>query len=184
MKVDDAIKSRRSVRDFKDRKPDWRDVIECIDYMRYAPTAGKNFTLKIILVSDPKKIQKIAKAAEQDFIAKAHYVVVVYSDPARLSNLFGERAKIYLKQQAGAAIENFLLAINDRGLAACWVGHFDENQIKDELKIPGNMEVEAVFPVGYELGKSHKKEKIALDRILFFDAHNIKKMKSPVKPEA
>lgn len=184
MKVDDAIKSRKSVRDFKDKKPDWRDVIECIDYMRYAPTAGKNCTLKIILVSDSKKIQKIAKAAEQDFIAKAHYVVVVYSDPARISGLYGKRGELYLKQQAGAAIENFLLAIEDRGLATCWVGHFDENQIKDELKIPEKMEVEAVFPVGYELGKPHKKEKIELDKILFFDAHNVKKMKSPVKPEA
>lgn len=183
MKVDDAIKSRKSVRNFSDRKPDWRVIIDCIDSMRFAPTAGKNFTMKIILVSDRGKIQKIAKAAEQDFIAKAHYLVVAYSDPTRLSNLFGKRADIYLKQQAGAAIENFLLAIHDRGLATCWVGHFDEDQIKLALKIPNNMEVEAVFPVGYELGKSPKKDKIELDRILFFDAHKTKKMKSPVKPE-
>jgi nitroreductase len=183
MKVDDAIKSRKSVRNFSDRKPDWREVIDCIDYMRFGPTAGKNFTLKIILVSDKNKIQKIAKAAEQEFIAKAHYVVVVYSDPTRLSNLFGKRGDIYLKQQAGAAIENFLLAIEDKGLSTCWVGHFDESQIKGELKIPEKMEVEAIFPVGYELGKSPKKNKIELDRILFFDAHNIKKMKLPKKPE-
>jgi len=184
MKVDDAIKSRKSVRKFANKKPDWRTIIDCIDSMRFAPTAGKNFTLKIVLVSDQKKIQKIAKAAEQDFIATAHYVVVVFSDPTRLSNLFGERADIYLKQQAGAAIENFLLAIHDKGLATCWVGHFDENQIKNELKIPDKMEVEAVFPVGYELGKAHAKEKIALDKILFFDENKIKKMKSPVKPES
>lgn len=184
MKVDDVIKSRKSVRKFTDKKPDWRDIIDCIDYMRFAPTAGKNFTLKIILVSDKAKIQKIAKAAEQDFIATAHYVVVVYSDPTRMSNLYGERANIYLKQQAGAAIENFLLAIHDRRLATCWVGHFDDSQIKLALKIPDKMELEAVFPVGYELGKAHPKEKIALDRILFFEDFRTKKMKPPVKPEA
>lgn len=184
MKLDEAIKSRKSVRKFAGKKPDWRTVIECIDSMRFAPTAGKNFILKIILVSDKKKIQKIAKAAEQDFIATAHYVVAVYSDPARLSNLFGERARIYLKQQAGAAIQNFLLSIESRGLATCWVGHFDENQIKNLLKIPENMEVEAVFPVGYELGKTNMKERIPLDRILFFEDAKTKKMKAPVKPEA
>ncbi len=184
MKVEDVIKSRKSVRKFKDRKPDWRDIIDCIDLMRFAPTAGKNFTLKIMLVSDRDKIQKIAKAAEQDFIATAHYVVVVYSDPSRLSNLFGKRGEIYLRQQAGAAIENFLLAIENKGLATCWVGHLDESQIKGELEIPGEMEVEAVFPIGYELGKSAGRHKIELDRILFFNAHRVKKMKQPVKPEA
>jgi len=184
MKVDDAIKSRKSVRTFKNNKPDWRDIIDCIDAMRFAPTAGKNFTLKIILVSDKSKIQKIAKAAEQDFVATGHYVVVVCSDPTRISNLYGKRAEIYLRQQAGAAIENFLLAIHDRGLATCWVGHFDEDQIKLALKIPDKIVVEAVFPIGYELGKAHAKEKIELDRILFFDDFKTKKMKAPVKPEA
>ncbi|MDD5700168.1 MAG: nitroreductase family protein [Candidatus Nanoarchaeia archaeon] len=184
MRVDEAIKSRKSVRKFASKKPDWRTVIECIDSMRFAPTAGKNFTLKIILVSDKKKIQKIANAAEQSFIATAHYVVVVYSDPARLSNLFGKRAEIYQRQQAGAAMENFLLSVENHGLAACWVGHFDEDQIKLELKIPEGMEVEAVFPVGFELGKSNMKDKIPLDRILFFDDAKTKKMKAPVKPEA
>lgn len=184
MRVDEAIMSRKSVRKFASKKPDWRTVIECIDSMRFAPTAGKNFTLKIILVSDKKKIQKIANAAEQSFIATAHYVVVVYSDPERLSNLFGQRAKIYQRQQAGAAIENFLLSVENRGLATCWVGHFDENQIRLALKIPEKMEVEAVFPVGFELGMTNMKDKIPLDRILFFDAHNVKKMKPPVKPEA
>jgi nitroreductase len=184
MKVDDAIKSRKSVRKFANKKPDWRTVIDCIDYMRFAPTAGKNFTLKIILVSDKNKIEKIAKAAEQNFIATAHYVVVVYSDPTRLANLFGTRGKMYLKQQAGAAIENFLLAVEDKGLATCWVGHFDDNQIKLALKIPDKMELEAVFPIGFELGKARPKEKIALDKILFFDDFRTKKMKPPIKPEA
>jgi nitroreductase len=184
MKVEDAIKSRKSVRKFTDKKPDWRTIIECIDAMRFAPTAGKNFSMKIILVSDRNTIQKIADAAEQSFIATAHYIVVVYSDPLRLSNLFGERAKIYQRQQAGAAIENFLLAVQDRRLSTCWVGHFDENSIKSLLKIPEMMDIEAIFPIGFEFGKMNMKEKIPLDRILFFEDARTKKMKPPVKPEA
>ena len=84
MDVDSAIKSRKSVRSFKDKKPDWRDIIDCIDKVRFSPSAGKNFTLKIILINDKGKIQKIANAAEQPFIAEAQYVVVIYSDPSRL----------------------------------------------------------------------------------------------------
>lgn len=184
MKLEEAIRSRKSVRKFANKKPDWRTVIECIDSMRFAPTAGKNFTLRMILVSDKKKIQKLADASEQSFIATAPYVVVVYSDPSRISNLFGKRGDIYLRQQAGAAIENFLLAIEDRGLATCWVGHFDENQIKNMMKISDAMNVEAIFPVGFELGKTNMKDKIPLDRVLFFEDAKTKKMKPAVKPEA
>ena len=183
MDVDSAIKSRKSVRSFKDKKPNWRDIIDCIDKVRFSPSAGKNFTLKIILVNDMAKIQKIANAAEQSFIAQAHYVVVFFSDPSRLTTLYEKRGEIYSRQQAGAAIENFLLSIEDKGLATCWVGHFDEDMIKKELKIPDKMEIEAVFPIGYEFGKTPKKNRIKLDNILNFNTNGTKKMKKPESPE-
>lgn len=183
MSIDNLIKSRKSVRDFKNKKPDWRDIIEAIDFARFAPSAGNNFTLKFILVSNKEKIQKIADSAEQSFIATANYVLVVYSDPTRLINLFKERGKIYSRQQAGAAIENFWLSLVDRGLSTCWVGHFDDEMIKRLLKIPDKMELEAVFPIGYDSGKTKRKNKIDLDRTLYFDAHGTKKMKTPYNPE-
>ncbi|MDE1848512.1 MAG: nitroreductase family protein [Nanoarchaeota archaeon] len=183
MNFDSVVKSRKSVRRFSNKKPDWRAIIEAIDSARFAPTAGKNFTLKFIMVKDRETIQEIADAAEQSFIAKAHYLVAAYSDISRLTNLFGKRGEIYSRQQAGAAIQNFLLSIQDRGLATCWVGHFNDDKIKKILKIPDKMQMEAVFPVGYELGKSAKKPKIELDRILFFDQHKKKKMKVPYNPE-
>ena len=46
MDLDKTIKARRSVRKFKSSKPNWRDILECIDAMRYAPMAGNNFSLK------------------------------------------------------------------------------------------------------------------------------------------
>jgi len=182
MDFNNVVKSRKSVRNFSDKKPDWREIIECIDAARYAPTAGKNFTLKFILVSDEELILKIAAASEQSFIAKAKYIVVAYSDPTRLVNLFGDRGSVYSRQQSGAAIQNFLLAIEDHGLSTCWVGHCDDVQIKTELKIKDNMELEAILPVGYEEKKyktkgAKTKPRIDLDRILFFDEHGKKQMK-------
>ena len=50
MELDKTIKSRRSVRKFKDKKPNWRDILDCIDSMRYTPMAGGNFTLKLFIM--------------------------------------------------------------------------------------------------------------------------------------
>ncbi len=180
MQLDKTIQSRHSVRKFKSKKPDWRDIIECIDAARYAPIAGGIYSLKFILVDDKEKIQKIAKASQQDFIATAHYVVVACTNPTRTINSYGERGKRYCKQQAGAGIQNFLLKIEELGLSACWVGAFVDDQIKSILKIPADVDVEAIFPIGYEFEKKRtQKMKIEVDRILYFNEYKNKKMKKP-----
>lgn len=181
MELGKAIQSRKSVKKFSSKKPDWRDIIECIDYMRYAPMAGNNFSLKFILVDDKEKIQKISEASQQPFICQAKYIVVVCSDPSMTVKSFGERGKVYCRQQAGAAIEIFLLKIQEKGLSTCWIGHCAEEQIKRELKIPEKVNVEAVFPIGYEFGKQRPSRKLELDRVLYFARYGNKKMKIPKK---
>lgn len=183
MQLNKVIQSRKSVRKFKDKKPDWRDIIECIDSARYAPMAGNNFSLKFILISNKEKIQKIADATQQSFVGTAHYIVVVCSNPSRTKNAYEERGEKFLKQQAGASIQNFLLKVQEVGLATCWIGYFVESIIKRELKIPENINVEALFPIGYEFGKTKEKTKIDIDRILYFEKYGNKKMKNPKKLE-
>ena len=182
MDLDKAIQSRTSTKKFSSKKPDWRDIIECIDAARYAPMAGGNYTLKFILVDNKEFIKKIAEASQQDFIAKAHYVVVVCSNPSRLVNAYGKQGENYTRQQAGAAIQNFLLKIEESGLSTCWVGHFVESQIKKTLRIPEETNIEAIFPIGYEYEKKHsKRAKIDLNNILYFNEYEQKKMKEPNK---
>jgi len=178
MDLDKAIQERHCVRKFSKKKPNWRNIIECIDAARYAPMAGKNYTLKFIVVDEEEKIKKIAEACQQDFVAQAQFVVVVCSSPERTINLYGERGKLYVKQQAGAAIENFFLKITEFGLSTCWVGHFVEEEIKDILRCPDDIDVEAVFPIGYEFEKSRTKStKINLNRILYFNKYGDVQMK-------
>ena len=177
MDINETIKSRRSVREFKDKKPDWKDIMECIDSIKYTPMAGDNFTLKLILVDDKNKINKLAQAAQQDFVAKAKYVLVVCSDPTRTVNSYGDRGYTYCRQQAGAAIQNFLLKIVETGLATCWVGYFIEEQVKRELRIPDKINVEAILPIGYELKKPvTRRVKANLDNELYFNVYKNKKM--------
>jgi nitroreductase len=181
MDLNKIIQSRKSCRKFSSKKPNWRDIIECVDSMRHTPSAGKNFLLKIIIVSDKEKIKRLAEAAEQKFIEQAQYVVVVYSNPSRVKNAFGERGIIYSRQQAGAAIQNFLLKIQEKNLDTCWIGHFNEGKIKKELKVPEKMEIEAIFPIGYRIKEEKPTRKISLDNILYFERHENKQMKKEKK---
>lgn len=180
MDFDKLIKSRTSVRKFSSKKPDWRDIIEAIDAARYIPTAGKNYILKFIMIDDEQTINKVADACYQDFISSAKYIVVVCSNPVRLSNAYGENGEAYTRQEAGAGIENFLLKLEGLGLSTCWIGYFSEEVIKKTLKIPANTKVEAVFPIGFEYEKKRtRKNPIDLDRILYFNSYGNTKMQKP-----
>jgi len=185
MKVEDEIKKRHSVRNFKEtKKAKWQDVVKAIDAANYAPSAGNIPTLKFIFVNEPEKIAKLTEGCQQYFIAKASCIVVVCSDTTQIERSYGERAKKYARQQAGAAIQNFLLEITALGLGSCWVGAFNDDEVKRVLKIPDNIGVEAILPVGYEIGKSKIRKKPDLDNIIFFNEWKNKYLKPKKKPEA
>jgi nitroreductase len=181
MELDKAIKERQSIRKFTSKKPSWKKIIECIESMRYAPMAGNNFTLKLIVVDDAETIAKIAKASQQSFISKSHYVVVACSNSSLPTNAYDKKGENYVRQQAGAAIQNFLLKIQETGLSTCWVGSFVEEQIKRELKIPAKIQVEAIFPIGYTALKPRKRLRIDLETFLYFNKYGNKKLNK--KPE-
>ncbi|VVB79918.1 Coenzyme F420:L-glutamate ligase [uncultured archaeon] len=186
MELQDAINERKSVHRFSDKKPDWRDILEVIDTARHAPMAGNDFILKFVTVFDPKVIEKIADACQQPFVGEAQYLIVVCSDTKRATNQFGEKADMFVRQQAGAAIQNMLLSITEKGLATCWVGYFVEEQVKREIKvIPPTVQIEAILPIGYESKaqehKKVKKKKIDLENVLFFNKWGEQKMRPPKK---
>ncbi len=184
MEFDDVVNARKSVRKFKSQKPNWKDIISAFESALKIPLAGNIPCIKFILVDDSKLIRQISKSCQQDFIANAHYVVVVCSDPTDIIRSYGEIGDRYVAQQAGAAIEHFLLKLADLGLGGCWVGAYVEDQIKRVLNIPAQIKIEAVIPVGYSMDKSSVKRKPDLDRSLRFNDYSNKFMKKRVKVEA
>jgi len=170
MQLDNAIKTRKSVRRFLDKKPDWRKIIKAIDLARFAPRAGNIFPHKFILIKDRKKIKELEYACQQSFVGSVYYIVAVVSDDSKLKRSFGERGERYARQQAGAVIENFLLALNEQGLATCWVGHFYDDEVRRILEIPDDCIVEALFPIGKETKiKTAERMKPELENIIYFD---------------
>ena len=98
-------------------------------------------------------------------------------------NAYGEQAETFVRQQAGAAIQNFLLRLTEEGLATCWTGHFVDNMIKRILEIPEDIDIEALFTIGYAskaIGQQKDRKDVDIDTILYFNKYKNKKM-IPVK---
>ena len=185
MDFDKVLKERKSVRRFSSKKVPFSDVVDICEAARYAPMAGNIYTVRLIVVSEEKTKQELVEAAiGQNFISDASYIIVVCSDMKQIKRSYGSRAEMYAKQQAGAAIENMLLKTVDLKLASCWIGAFDENAVKRILKIPDEIEVEALLPVAKEFGENRKSKKPNLDLITYFEKWKQRTQKPIKKPNA
>ena len=182
MKLRDAVEDRNDVRRFDSRKPDWRAVLRAIDFARFAPAAGNYFSARFILIEDEKVIGKLADSSQQSFISDAKMCVVVVSDNKGLVRAYGDRGDMYSRQHVGAAIENFLLGLEEEKLVTSWVWYFVDDQVRRILDIPENVKVEGIFPIGKRTKIAGKVKRSAkLDNILFFDKYGMKKKNFPIE---
>ena len=67
----------------------------------------------------------------------------------RSARRYGERGRtLYAIQDATIAAQNMMLAATALGYGTCWVGAFNEAQVKKILKIPDGIRPIAIIPVG------------------------------------
>ena len=171
MQFNSVIKKRKSVRSFTKKKAYWKSILDAIDAAIQNPYAGNHNNLKFIIIEDKETIKNIAKMAEQHWIVQAPTLLIICSDDLHLEDKYGERGRVYSRQQAGAAIQTILLKLTDVGLATCWVGAYSDEVLKQTLKIPQHIQVEAVIPVGYEniREKQVKPDKVELENVLYWE---------------
>lgn len=172
MEFDKVVDLRKSVRSFKDKKVDFADVLEAIDAAIKGPFAGNMNNLKFLIVEDEKMIKEIAKHSDQTWINEAPVAILVCSDETHLENQFGERGRVYSRQQAGAAVNTMTMKLAELGISSCWVGAYTDEILRELLKIPGHINIEAIIPAGYEKNKTKKPRKQALENVLRWENWN------------
>jgi len=171
MDVLECIKTRRSVRKFKDKPVPFELVGNVLDAGRLAPSAGNVQEWNFILITEFKARESIAMAAcMQTWMSDAPVHIVVCSNPSKSERFYGDKGeKMYCIQNASAAVENMLLAAHAQGIGACWVGACDEDKIKNILGIPGNVRVMGIIPLGFADEEPLMPEKYPLTDVAFVE---------------
>jgi len=146
-----AILERRCCRKFKDEQVPRATVGRLIDAARWAPSAGNIQPWQFYVIYNERKKQALATAAlNQRFVSEAPVVIVVCVQPEMSTARYRERGRnLYVIQDSAAAVQNILLAAEGYGLAACWVGAFDDALVSEALELSGGIIPAAIIPVGY-----------------------------------
>jgi nitroreductase len=164
----EAVKLRRSTRAFTEEEVSDVEVEKLLEAARWAPSAGNIQPWDFVVVRESEIKRKLAEAAlDQSFIEEASVVIVVCADENMSGRGYGSRGvNLYCIQDTAAATENILLAACALGLGTCWVGAFNEGEVKEALNVPNGVRPVAIIPVGRPAERPHPPYKRSLKEIV------------------
>lgn len=138
----EVLKTRRSVRRFKDVPVEREKIEEIIDCARLAPSAVNLQPWEFVVVTDARKREEIARFTDYGkFIREAPVLIAV----------FCKDTKYYLEDGC-AATENILLAAWALGLGSCWVAGDKKpyaEQVRKALQVPEGYRLVSLIALGY-----------------------------------
>lgn len=145
MELLQAIKERRSVRSFTDRKIQREKLEKIFDAARWAPSACNKQMWEFVVVESPETRKKIVKEGRAHFfIANAGAVIYVLY-PKDVTPEHGANI-----QSAAAAIQNMILYAHQEGLGTVWaVACGDRKVVREILDIPDKYLIVAAVAIGY-----------------------------------
>jgi len=148
MDLFEVIEKRRSIRSYKPNPIPNEHLKKILEAARLAPSGKNRQPWRFVVVRDAERKEKLAEAAmNQMFIAEADVVVVALSDPTVYSSIGGKRRIPYL-QDPMIAIEHMVLAATSLGYGTCWIGAFNEGEVKRIINAPEKLAVIALLPIG------------------------------------
>ena len=140
MDVQTCIKTRRSIRKYKDVPVPEDKLAMVLEAGRLSPSAGNRQPRKFVVVTDLEIRHKLVPLARnQEFIGQAGAVIVACApDPSLKWHMV----------DIAIALDHMSLAAHELGLGTCWVGAFDPAQVAELLGIPDEVKVVLLMPVG------------------------------------
>jgi len=163
MDVFEAIRTRRSVRRFRDHAVEDEKVQTILDSVRQSPSWANHQCWRFIVVKDRSIREKISELSyvESFFaplsyktnparkgLAEAPVILVACADPSQSGTLWGQP---YYMADIGIAAQTLMLSARGLGLGTVFVGVFEEEQVRNLLNIPSNIRIVGLFPMGYPL---------------------------------
>jgi len=163
MQFYDVVKTRQSIKKFKDTPINNEKLAKIINAAMMSPTWKNKASFKFILVDEKSELSEISKAilnkdnSAAQSILDAPMTAIVVADPNDSGKV--ENKEYYLVDSA-IAMEHFVLAATNEGYGTCWIAALNEDLIKNTLSIPNNYKVIAITPIGeIAESKDHNEKK-------------------------
>jgi len=168
MDVMDAIKTRKSVRAYLDRPVEDEKLNAVLEAARLAPSASNRQEWRFVIVRELETRKKLAAVAGgQAFVGEAPVLIVACAETDGHVMRCGQ---LCYPIDVAIALDHMSLAAVELGLGSCWIGRFDEKNVKEILHIPDEIRVVELMPLGYPSDPAAiNKKRFPLDLIVKYE---------------
>ena len=147
MDVYKVIATRKSVRAYLDKDVPEEVIARLLEAARLAPSASNRQEWRFVVVRDPETRKRLVGAAHgQQFVGQAPVVLACCAETDGHVMPCGHQC---YPIDVAIAVDHITLCAAAEGLGTCWIGAFDEEQVRQILSIPSQIRVVALLPVGY-----------------------------------
>jgi len=145
----DAIKGRRSVRKYTDRKIPKERLEEIMQAAVWSPSGSNAQAWEFIVVENNDDIKKI-KTLSPGIFGNPAAMIIVCRDLKRAYEVCGELGRDVLSlMDISMASQNIMLAAYDIGIASCVVRSFGISAVKRLYDLPEHINPELLITLGY-----------------------------------
>ncbi len=164
-----AIRNRTSVRSYRSEPVEEEKIERIIEAARLAPSGknGQPWTFIIIRNEDTRK-QLVPACKDQKFLAEAPVVIAACGREDLAYKKMGGYWNS-LPVDIGIALEHLMLAAEVEGLGTCWIGAFIEEEVRKILRVPKEVKIVALTPVGYPAGEKIIRPRKAAEEIVMYE---------------
>lgn len=176
MDLYEAVEKRRSIRKFKPEPVTREDLRRILKAGRLAPSGGNRQPWHFIVVRESETKRALSVAANnQEFIAEADAVIVALGEPRTSTDLPYKLSstRIPHKQDPMIAIEHMVLAATALSYGTCWIGAFNEDEVRKILGIPEYFAVIALLPVGVPAERPPPRPRKAFTEVFSKESYGI-----------
>lgn len=168
----EAIKTRRSVRKYRETPISEALLKEVLNAARLAPSAENAQPWRIIVVMDEQTKLKLAAASNgQKFIAEAPVVLAGCGVPDEAFPTVGGYMNAHVID-VSLALDHLTLAAHANGLGTCWIGAFKEEKVREILGIPDDIRVIALTPLGYPAEVPERTPRKNLEDLIMYERYH------------
>lgn len=170
------IKKRVSCRDYLDKAVPEELINNCIEAARLAPSACNKQPWRFIIVKKTELREEIARkgllpALPMPWLRKAPVIIALCAEKSTFTHKIAPLVSgvNYHLIDMGIAGEHFVLEAENQGLGTCWIGWFNQKQIKRILDIPRGVEVVSLLSLGFPAAAPVTSSRLAPEDIHFTD---------------
>jgi nitroreductase len=157
MEVQEAIKSRRSIRKYKTDPVDDKTLGLVLEAARLAPSWDNSQCWRFVVVQDGEIKRELAETLPESNPARkavqnAPVVIAACAELGGAGYIGGKIASDkgdWFMFDVALAMQNLVLAAQSLGLGTVYIGWFNEAKVSQVLEIPEGTCIVAMTPLGY-----------------------------------